>query len=188
MKKILIINILHFFVIIFPVLLWTFQVDYVEAFLFSVTAVLVVAFGSSFLLLWIKDFGRPLDALVVEKSLGSAYPFEYAYFKGLWFIPVRSVVPVSDGYRGTCLKKYGPTIKALLHASVDVNYFVIGFVSLIGIYMGLSGDFGVGVRLFSKILNASFVLQFMLLLVSPWVALLYFFNGFVRFDLSRRFK
>jgi len=188
LNKSFLINGLHLLAVFLPIILSLLGMVWEESFLLSIFAILICAYISSLLLIKEKGKTSALNIAIKKRGGVKSSDFELLFFDGLWMIPRRGVIPISENFFNICVKRYGFTIKALLKCSIDINYFLIGFIAMIGVYMGLTGEFGYGVRMFSRILNASHVLQLLFLPISSWLSLLYLFNGFFRFTLSRRNK
>lgn len=101
-------------------------------------------------------------------------------FGSLWFIPTRSLLPVSDAIWATSAKQHGQTVRTALVASSDPIHYVVGALALGGLYVGISGDFGITLSRLASVIGGRSSIQAVLIGVAAWISVVFLFNGFFR--------
>jgi hypothetical protein len=164
-----------------PILLQlTNSFHYMDAFVLSSAVVFVISLACSFF--WSRVIlrrGILSHKTHTNKSSGLKKSGRKCFYD-LWIIPCRSPLPVSDTLWALSLKRYGQTVKAGLAASTDTNYFVVGAMSFIGLYVGFAADFGAVLSRLVSATGATETIQSLLVALSALVSTIYLFNGFFR--------
>ncbi len=177
--KIIALNIMHLCGVIFPLainfysparsdLLWLFLV-------FLIGVPLATAFFAS---RYASCNGLLSREIAIGKDLGLRQMGEIC-FSPFWLIPNKNLLLVSDGAWISSQKRYNATVRAALHSSADVLYFVLGGAGVFAAYAAYLGEFGV---VFSKLLGYSSGgwVFWVILMIAPWMATICLFNYFFR--------
>ena len=187
MNKILVCNTLQVISITSPIILFIFFYD-VDFYLHSdVLSLLICFFTSIFTALILKIHLSKVNMNFLdqpmpnEKSVAVKKACQFCFGK-LWLIPNKSLIEISDANWSLSIKKYNPSVKAVMISSHGINLLIIGCLALFGIYMGFNSQFGFLSGELAKIINNINykIMEIIILLISPWVSLIYLFNFFFR--------
>ncbi|WP_162573209.1 hypothetical protein [Variovorax sp. PBL-H6] len=89
---------------------------------------------------------------------------------GVWIFPSEHAWKISDHQWRLATNSFGLTVNAAFEATKNLPYLLFGFLCLMSLYIGLTGDFGPSFRLFINKEVGGWFAQVVATLTSSWAA------------------